>query len=58
MDKKKFVQRTLVDLPRYNPTGEEQNEIDFLMTNLFKPSKDDTPYFYYTEVFSDWVDRK
>jgi hypothetical protein len=40
------------------PSSDRNREIDFLMHNLFKPPKDDTTYFYYTEVFSDWVDRK
>jgi hypothetical protein len=50
----------------YDFLKEEQNggsvsdtkEKDLLVSNLFRPPKNDTNYFYYTEVISDWVYRK
>ena len=46
--KEKPVQRSL----------SEKKDSDFLVNNLFRPPKNDTNYFYYTEVISDWVNQK
>jgi hypothetical protein len=36
----------------------DNSEKEILLNNLFKPPKYDTNYFYYTEVFSDWLREK
>lgn len=35
-----------------------RNQVDYLQFNVFKPPRYDTEFFYYTEVYSDWVERK
>lgn len=45
------------------PKGSKRSdsEKDFLIYNLFKPPKHDTydkEFFYYTEVYSEWIERK
>ena len=35
----------------------KEKQLDILLSNLFNFKNYDNNYFYYTEVFSEWVDR-
>jgi hypothetical protein len=42
----------------FSPSEMTRSQVDYLLYNVFKPPKYDTEFCYYTEVFSDWVERK
>jgi hypothetical protein len=50
--------QTVGDWKKSEKPKTKSSEVDILLHNLFKPPKNDTNYFYYTEVLSDWVHKK
>jgi hypothetical protein len=39
------------------PSKNNRSQVDNLHNTIFKPPKYGTEFFYYTEVYSDWVDK-